>query len=738
MANKLAVIINGKEYVSKEALKAQKALSGLGNTTVSINKMLKTAFVGVAATVVGATTALIAASISAANTADSIDEQSQKIGLSTKAYQEWGYVMSLNGMSVDSLQMSTKTLSNAVVDALAGNKKYIATFQDLNISLLDTNGNIKTQEQLLNETIFALSDIDDETTRTALATDLLGKSATELAPIFNAGKDAIQGMIKEANDLNLIIGDEAIAAGSRLADSIERIKSTWKTFSTELMTPFMESLATIADSILPTLSTVLGRFATSVKAFVESPTFDDMNENVSVMISNAIVFMEHFPTIMKSAISDIKTSWDDLFSGAKFNRTITRFGDQLVELIKSFTSAIGLAISGMFSFLAMPLQNVIATVINAITGGLTYLVNSVISLVNSVINPIIDLINLVKKEDIKKSPIPELGQAYQIPTYNLQAETSAFNQKWIAATDRLFLAMSGGEETTEEQVLMLGTTNSAISALKDALAENEATTRALVKSTEKETSPGAWNLSDYESAKKRRKETDEDSGLQSLFDTIGKAFSSFSGSLISSIGALSSVQSILNPFATILEGMMEVLGPVIDSILSPLVGILKIFGNLIGSVLAPVLQWLTPIIELVGNIFVWLYNKVLMPIGNALIYMFNGVYNTIALVINGIIYAVNFLLGWLGVNIGTVAYKEQTSGFISEIDSGTLTESGTTYTGSGSSSSTSVESVTINVYQTFEGNVIGEGGLEAVGAFVVKAIQAYSGVGGNVTIVGAI
>jgi hypothetical protein len=174
------------------------------------------------------------------------------------------------------------------------------------------------------------------------------------------------------------------------------------------------------------------------------------------------------------------------------------------------------------------------------------------------------------------------------------------------------------------------------------------------------------------------KEIYADSNLSQVISNPLDALGGFANSLMSTVGSLSSIKSLLDPMSTILKGVMEVLEPVIDSILSPLVGILKIFGNVIGSVLAPVLQWLTPIIEFLGETFVWLYNKILMPVGNGLIYLFNVVYNGIAGVVNGIITAINFLLGWMGVDIGKVAYKDLTSGQMSAIDYGSLTESGST------------------------------------------------------------
>ena len=102
--------------------------------------------------------------------------------------------------------------------------------------------------------------------------------------------------------------------------------------------------------------------------------------------------------------------------------------------------------------------------------------------------------------------------------------------------------------------------------------------------------------------------------LSGLFGGLG----GFVGRLMPMIGKLGSVMALLDPIGTILGGVMEVLGPVIDELLAPLVGILRILGVTLGKIIAPVLQALSPVIKAVSDGFIWLYNYVIKPIGNAI------------------------------------------------------------------------------------------------------------------------
>ena len=99
---------------------------------------------GIAATaafgtaVIGAGTALTSAAGSVAAYGDDIDKMSQKMGLSSTAYQEWQAVMQHSGTSMETMKASMKTLANAATTNSAAFKELGISQQDLaNMVLLD-------------------------------------------------------------------------------------------------------------------------------------------------------------------------------------------------------------------------------------------------------------------------------------------------------------------------------------------------------------------------------------------------------------------------------------------------------------------------------------------------------------------------------------------------------------------------------------------------------------------------
>jgi hypothetical protein len=209
----------------------------------------------------------------------------------------------------------------------------------------------------------------------------------------------------------------------------------------------------------------------------------------------------------------------------------------------------------------------------------------------------------------------------------------------------------------------------------------------------------------------------------------------------------SSISILMQPMQIILNSMMQVLQPVMDTVLAPLIGIFAILGNTLGQILVPVIQLLTPVIEAVGKGFVWLYNNVIRPVGNFLWATFTNLGSIISWVVNKIValgttiwYIVSFQWGKLGsVNWGGAMNPMVTpeQGPLAKIDLSSLSAAGAGYQssqGGGAYSNTSVQKPPdIYVYVTYEGPIFGDGGEARAGGYIVDSIKAYLGTGARVT-----
>jgi len=104
--------------------------------------------------------------------------------------------------------------------------------------------------------------------------------------------------------------------------------------------------------------------------------------------------------------------------------------------------------------------------------------------------------------------------------------------------------------------------------------------------------------------------------------------------LVSLFRNLESVARLLNPLGVLLEGMMKVLGPVIDRALMPFVHLLTLLGQVLGTLLVPILEPFLGLLQLLAEIFLWLYNVILRPIAQGLYIVFSVIANAFNVLYN--------------------------------------------------------------------------------------------------------
>ena len=207
----------GGQIEAALAPEAKSAGMNLGN---SLGGNIGNAIMGSAALVAGATAAVSGAVIKGtsdlASYGDNIDKMSQKMGISAQGYQEWEAVMQHSGTSMETMKSSMKTRANAV-------EKGNDSFERIGISLEDL-GNM-SNEEIFNATIAGLQNVDNETERTYLAGQLLGKGATELGALLNTSAEDTQAMKDRVHELGGVMSDEAVKNAAAFQDNLQDLQT---------------------------------------------------------------------------------------------------------------------------------------------------------------------------------------------------------------------------------------------------------------------------------------------------------------------------------------------------------------------------------------------------------------------------------------------------------------------------------------------------------------------------------
>lgn len=154
------------------------------------------------------------------DTADKLQTLSSITRLSTDRLQELQYIGDDVGVSLDTISGSLTRLINNMDAASAGSGAAYDSFYALGVKIRDdVTGELLSSVDVFNSVIDALSRMTNETERDAIAQDLLGKSATELNPLIEAGGAAMNRLAEDARNANAIMSAEAVSALDIVGDS---------------------------------------------------------------------------------------------------------------------------------------------------------------------------------------------------------------------------------------------------------------------------------------------------------------------------------------------------------------------------------------------------------------------------------------------------------------------------------------------------------------------------------------
>lgn len=196
----------------------------------------------------------------AASATDTVDKMSQKIGISRSAYQELDFICSQSGTSVSTLQMGMKSLTAAMDGAKSGTESNVEQFEKLGVSVTNADGSLRSQEEMLWETMAALQKMDNQTEKSRLATELFGRSGSELMPLLNGASGSIDKMRQQANDLGLVLGDKTIDAGVKFTDTVDQVQRSLSAVATKVgvsVMPVIQQLLSWVIENMPTIQAVL-------------------------------------------------------------------------------------------------------------------------------------------------------------------------------------------------------------------------------------------------------------------------------------------------------------------------------------------------------------------------------------------------------------------------------------------------------------------------------------------------
>lgn len=248
MNDSIKILLEVVDKATPQLQQFQQNLQKTGNAAQAFGGLLK----GLA--IAGAGAAFVSLIKGAIDTADSMNDASERLGITTESLSALGYAAKMSGTNMETLQTGLQQLNKSIVEAQDPSSAAANAFKYMGISVKDASGNLKSADKVFAEMADKFTKMPEGPSKTAVAMELLGKGGAALIPILNSGKAGLEEYRAEAERLGVVISKETATQAGKFNDSLDRVGNAATGVALG-----------IANEVLPTLNNLAVEMIKNVK-----------------------------------------------------------------------------------------------------------------------------------------------------------------------------------------------------------------------------------------------------------------------------------------------------------------------------------------------------------------------------------------------------------------------------------------------------------------------------------------
>lgn len=161
--------------------------------------------------------------------ASGLAKTADRIGVTTDEIQKLRYAGEIAGISIASMDKSLEQFTRRLGEAQKGTGTLRQILTDYNISLTDAQGNMRSVSSLLTDVSDAISNAGSAQERANVAYQAFGRSGVEMVLALRNGGDALQDMMRRADDLGLVIEERLLRRAEELDDKLYELTNQIQT-----------------------------------------------------------------------------------------------------------------------------------------------------------------------------------------------------------------------------------------------------------------------------------------------------------------------------------------------------------------------------------------------------------------------------------------------------------------------------------------------------------------------------
>ena len=390
--------------VATESENAGKAMDALKVTAEVVGGAMAAAFAAAVAGAKEVGEALVSCTMDAAAYSDELLTQSTITGVSTEKLQELGYAAELVDTSVETITGSMTKNLRAMDSAREGTGAAAEAYEKLGISVTNSDGSLRDNEEVYWEVIDALGQMEAGADRDALAMDILGKSAQELNPLIEAGSETMASLAQEAHDTGYVMSDEMLGAFGAFDDQMQRLNNGTEAAKNALGTVLLPVLGDLAsdgtdllseftNAVLDSegdvdkLGDVIGQMIPKVVNAImkQLPKLVGLVAKIIPQLVDTLV--QNLPLILDAAMQILEVLTTSLLSPENLAKIVTAAVTIIMRLAEFLIQNLPLIINAAIQ--------IIVALIQGLTEALPQLIPTIIEAIMTIVQTLIDNLPLL-------------------------------------------------------------------------------------------------------------------------------------------------------------------------------------------------------------------------------------------------------------------------------------------------------------------------------------------------------
>lgn len=229
------------------AKKLGRGLDRFAERTTALGAKLSVVSAGIAAVTAGA----FALVKGAASAGDAIGDAAKAAGMSTTAFQEYGFALKeAAAMTDEEFASATARLNKTLGEARSGSEAAVKAFEAIGVSQEQLAQASFTTDQAMAAFIAKAEATTDPALAAAMATDLFGKAGATLGAGLSGVPGQVASLVDRARELGVVMGPEAVEAAGKFDQKMNELGAQFEAVKMKIAEVL---LPVIVDKLIPAL-----------------------------------------------------------------------------------------------------------------------------------------------------------------------------------------------------------------------------------------------------------------------------------------------------------------------------------------------------------------------------------------------------------------------------------------------------------------------------------------------------